>query len=142
MWRECTLTMPVPKSQPAPVENGPRVYPEVYRLIGEYGAFSGRSTIKLRCLMESREQVGLERYGVPLSRDDGRDTAQDAREEVGDLLAYATSLYATVKDDEVPEAERLKVEGELREVMALVAQVYSILTAAMGGQLEGVSDED
>lgn len=46
----------------------------------------------LRDLMIARRQVGIERYGVPLQRDNGRDMMQDCREELLDAMAYAQAL--------------------------------------------------
>ncbi len=42
--------------------------------------------------MHERRKVGIERYGVPLQRDNGRDTARDYREELLDAMAYAQAL--------------------------------------------------
>jgi hypothetical protein len=52
----------------------------------------------LRSWFEVRRAVGIERYGVPLQRDNGRDPRRDLREELLDALAYAQqcSLPAVV----------------------------------------------
>lgn len=46
----------------------------------------------LRVLFARRRQVGIERYGVPLQRNNGRDALQDALDEALDLYVYASSL--------------------------------------------------
>lgn len=38
--------------------------------------------------VRARAAVGLESYGQPLTRDNGRNTREDAIEEVADLVAY------------------------------------------------------
>lgn len=38
--------------------------------------------------MQARDQLGRERYGVPLQAGNGRDSLQDAYEEALDLVAY------------------------------------------------------
>ena len=42
----------------------------------------------LRPLAIARRQQGIERYGVPLQRDNGRDHLMDALQEALDLMAY------------------------------------------------------
>jgi len=59
------------KEQPAPVANdGPAVWPLVV------------------ADMQARDQLGRERYGVPLQPNNGRDALRDAYEEALDLCAY------------------------------------------------------
>lgn len=42
----------------------------------------------LRPLAIARRQQGIDRYGVPLQRDNGRDHLMDALQEALDLMAY------------------------------------------------------
>ena len=59
------------KEQPAPVANDkPTVWPLVV------------------ADMQARDQLGRERYGVPLQPHNGRDALRDAYEEALDLCAY------------------------------------------------------
>ena len=59
------------KEQPAPVANdGPAVWGLVV------------------ADMQARDQLGRERYGVPLQPNNGRDALRDAYEEALDLCAY------------------------------------------------------
>ena len=46
----------------------------------------------LRALYADRRALGIARYGVPLQRGNGRDTARDLREELLDGMAYARAL--------------------------------------------------
>lgn len=47
----------------------------------------------LRQEMIARRTLGIERYGQPLRRGDGRDEARDLREELIDAAVYAQRLY-------------------------------------------------
>lgn len=69
--------------QPAPVPSTGDVWQEV---------IDAEPLAVLRELYEARRALGIERYGVPLQRGNGRDTARDLEEELLDALAYATAL--------------------------------------------------
>lgn len=47
----------------------------------------------LRALYIQRRGVGIDRYGTPLRRGNGRDTYRDLREELLDATAYAQALH-------------------------------------------------
>jgi hypothetical protein len=49
---------------------------------------SGLLSPELAALAEERRRVGIERYGVPLQRDNGRDHLADALAEALDLIVY------------------------------------------------------
>lgn len=49
----------------------------------------------LRELMIARRQLGIERYGTPLQRGNGRDAERDYREELLDAMVYAQALGRT-----------------------------------------------
>ena len=68
--------------QPSPKREGEEV-PSAYR------AWAKRYSVdKAVILSEERDRFGQEKYGQPLMTGDGRDTFQDSREEMGDLLHY------------------------------------------------------
>lgn len=69
--------------QPAPTPGTGDVWQEI---------IDGEPLAVLRELYEARRALGVERYGTPLQRDNGRDTARDLEEELLDALAYATAL--------------------------------------------------
>lgn len=69
--------------QPAPVPSTGDVWQEV---------IDAEPLAVLRELYEARRALGIERYGVPLQRGNGRDTARDLEEELLDALAYATGI--------------------------------------------------
>lgn len=64
--------------QPAPRNEGENV-PEAFR---RWAALRGYDAAV--ALSEKRDAFGREKYGQPLMSDDGRDTMQDAVEEIGD----------------------------------------------------------
>lgn len=68
--------------QPAPRNEGENV-PEAFR---RWAALRGYNASV--ALSEKRDAFGREKYGQPLMSDDGRDTMQDAVEEIGDLMHY------------------------------------------------------
>ena len=69
--------------QPAPLPGIGDVWQEV---------IDGEPLVVLRELYVARRALGVARYGTPLQRDNGRDTARDLEEELLDALVYATAL--------------------------------------------------
>ena len=69
--------------QPAPLPGTGDVWQEV---------IDGEPLAVLRELYGARRALGVARYGTPLQRGNGRDTARDLEEELLDALAYATAL--------------------------------------------------
>ena len=69
--------------QPAPSPGTGDVWQEV---------IDGEPLAVLRELYGARRALGVARYGTPLQRGNGRDTARDLEEELLDALAYATAL--------------------------------------------------
>lgn len=70
-------------AQPAPAPTSGDVWQEL---------IEAEADPALRTLYVDRRAVGVARYGVPLQRDNGRDTARDLREELLDGMAYAQAL--------------------------------------------------
>jgi hypothetical protein len=68
----------------------------------------------LRALYETRRRQGLERYGVPLQRDNGRDHLVDALQEAVDLVVYL---------------EAADQPGLQRRAADLVSALWSVLSA-------------
>ena len=46
----------------------------------------------LRAMLRKRKAKGMETYGTPLQRGNGRDAALDCAEEVADAIAYAQQM--------------------------------------------------
>ena len=60
-------------------------------------------TAKARAICEERRQTGIERYGVPLQRDNSRNARVDAMQELADAVVY---LWAAGEEREAREALR------------------------------------
>jgi hypothetical protein len=63
---------------------GEPVFPELRRHI--------LGSVRLRSLIDAREQYGIAKYGQTLMTDDSRDTPTEICNEAADLLAYVTKL--------------------------------------------------
>lgn len=73
----------------------------------------------LRPLAIQRRALGIERYGVPLQRGNGRDMARDALEEALDLIAYLRGMRETPDGPPVAmESTALLVARDLAEIQA------------------------
>lgn len=61
--------------------------------------------------MRNRDRIGRERYGVPLTANNGRDALQDAYEEALDLCAYLKQAIEERRkraDDTLPLSDALR----------------------------------
>lgn len=70
--------------EPAPKNEGVAVTPIV---IERLETFSTKSMIKL---IRDRDAFGFAKYGQHLMTGDGRDSIEDAKQELGDLMQYMT----------------------------------------------------
>lgn len=75
-----------PARQPDPVAGEGDVWAEI---------IAGLPPGPLRDAATARRQLGIDRYGVPLQRNNGRDTARDMLEEALDCMAYACAIHDT-----------------------------------------------
>lgn len=82
------LPPPLPAPQPEPSGGQGDVWQEV--IDTEHFRFDSEPRLIER--WEERRRVGIERYGVPLGRDDGRDPWRDLLEELDDAVVYAARL--------------------------------------------------
>lgn len=76
-----------PPPQPAPVGGRGDVWVDVIQHLDEMDL-----PASLRAKCEARRELGLQRYGVLLGYDDGRDPVRDLEEELLDGAAYAWRL--------------------------------------------------
>ena len=113
VWNRRTPCPPT-DPQPAPVARGPEVFPVVLKAIDRYGESSGRDVRALRTLVESRRDFGLEKYGVTLHLNNGRDPAKDCKDEAGDFPGYFFSMLG------------LEMFDEAESCLGLLAQVYTL----------------
>lgn len=72
--------------QPAPRGNGGEVVAD--KLIEWLESLDCVDTSQVVDLVRKRDAFGRQKYGTPLTTEDGRDEMQDALEEMGDLLQY------------------------------------------------------
>lgn len=75
-----------PSAQPAPSGGRGDVWVDVIQHLDEMGV----AGLRPRC--EARRELGIQRYGVPLGYDDGRDPERDLEDELLDGAAYAWRL--------------------------------------------------
>lgn len=88
---------------------------------------SERAREVLIALLDSRQRVGLERYGRPLETWNGRDAMRDLLEELIDALQYAVQVQMEI-DDRDETIERLRVQ--LDETRALVTELEEAISRA------------
>ena len=74
-----------PRRQAAPIPGEGDVWAEVIAELEQ----QGRTPARVLLLMRKRRQVGIDRYGVPLQRGNGRDAERDLLEELLDAVAYS-----------------------------------------------------
>lgn len=84
--RDCASSEP----EPPPVEAGLAVTPVLLDWLVSNGGDNGHWH-EAQQLIRARALFGLRKYGQGLMTDDGRDTIEDARQELGDLLQYVMS---------------------------------------------------
>lgn len=107
--------------QPAPVANDrPAVWPAVIKD------------------METRDQLGRQRYGVPLQPNNGRDALRDAYEEALDLAVYLKQAMIE-RDMALADLERVALERdeareEARKLKGAVAMAETQRDAAISGE--------
>ena len=75
--------------EPAPTEGTGDLWAEV---IADWAKKWTGSSGRIRTAMHQRRQFGIDKYGTPLQRDNGRDALTDARDEALDLRVYAQQL--------------------------------------------------
>ena len=74
-----------PRRQAAPTPGDGDVWAEVITELEQ----QGRTPARVLLLMRERRQVGIDRYGMPLQRGNGRDAERDLLEELLDAVAYS-----------------------------------------------------
>lgn len=72
--------------EPAPVSRGVPVTPALLAWLETLAHVKGAP--ELSALVRERDAFGRAKYGQPLMSDDGRNTVEDARQELGDLAQY------------------------------------------------------
>jgi len=78
--------------EPAPVNRGQVVADSLLDMLhGCQQPFAGKAAE----LVRQRDAYGRSKYGQPLMTDDGRNTLEDLRQELGDALMYAHKARMT-----------------------------------------------
>ena len=72
--------------EPPPINKGVEITPLLLQYLHD-------APSHLKDLIEARYRFGLNKYGQPLMSEDGRNTAEDALQEAGDLLQYLFKGY-------------------------------------------------
>lgn len=123
----------VPPPQPAPVGGRGDVWVDVIQHLDEMGL------VHLRPKCEARRELGIQRYGVPLGYDDGRDPKRDLEEELLDGAAYAwrlglrrltRTLLQYAVDLEMAEVQIREADEQFDDDEHQVHQVAEILRVA------------
>lgn len=91
--------MQVKKSipEPPPIPKGEIVPDKLIKIISQMSEYSENTEVRrkleeLSQLIQERNNFGIEKYGQPLYSEDGRNSIEDARQELGDLLQYACKI--------------------------------------------------
>jgi len=82
--------------EPAPVAKGVPVTPELLAWLEQGKHLKG--ALELSALVRERDAFGRAKYGQPLMSEDGRNTLEDARQELGDLAQYLYKARMTGAD--------------------------------------------
>ncbi|MDX8379800.1 MAG: hypothetical protein R8K48_07120, partial [Gallionella sp.] len=102
-------------AQPPPVHKGVAV-PPVFQAWARDNGFHDAAD-----LSESRSAFGIAKYGQPLMTEDGRDSIEDAIDEIGDFFHYVQKAIMNKED--------------LSRITDLLAVADALLAdAAQGGQ--------
>lgn len=112
-------------SEPDPslTDQSEPVWPFVIKALNNVNLLTEEEKNDLTKIFNSRNNFGIEKYGVPLSTFNGRNPIKDAFEESLDLLAYVTQSY--LEDDNI-ETKRLK-KDLAHGSLWIVIRFYEIL---------------
>lgn len=91
----CNVTLNTLQPQPDPTPSTGDVWLEIINDLED------NDILKPYCI--ERRQQGIDRYGTPLQRDNGRDHLLDALQEALDLMVYTVAAAQTCVDAEVAE---------------------------------------
>ncbi len=74
--------------EPPPQNNGQPVTPMLLDWLATHKMIPFSAKASAFLLVKSRSEFGQKKYGQPLMTQDGRDSATDALQELGDLIQY------------------------------------------------------
>ena len=88
--------------EPLPKPNGVPVTPELLKYIDSLQVRLGTEVCdQTATLIKERDAYGFAKYGQHLMSCDGRDSIEDARQELGDLLQYLYKAKMNGEDIEI-----------------------------------------
>lgn len=73
-------------------------------------------------LVEARRAFGIEKYGQPLMSQDGRDTLEDLRQEIGDAVAYTFKALISGEGDADDIEQLAQVVEWIKETLEMLAE--------------------
>lgn len=80
------------RPEPPPVPKGREVTPPLTAWLEAFGMPTAAD------LVRQRDEFGRTKYGQPLRTEDGRDSVEDLRQELGDALQYAAKAALNGED--------------------------------------------
>ena len=89
-WVEPIRSLPPSAPQSPPTGSGELVTPSLLALLANHP--------DLHALVSARDAFGRQKYGTGLRCDNGRDSVEDANQEIGDLLQYLQQARMEGKD--------------------------------------------
>jgi len=84
--------------EPDPINEGVEVAPLLKNWIESCELFLDSLKEKAIKLIDERTEYGLKKYGQPLMSKDGRNSIEDARQELGDLIQYVFKAILNHED--------------------------------------------
>lgn len=84
--------------EPSPINKGEAVTPKLIEWIMNCSEYSIESREEVKKLIEQRQNYGINKYGQSLMTKDGRDSVEDAVQELGDLLQYTCKAIINKED--------------------------------------------
>ena len=100
--------------EPPPVPKGEIVPDKLIKILSQMSEYSANPEVKAKLaelsdLIEERNNFVIEKYGQPLYSEDGRNSIEDARQELGDLLQYVCKIKMQKHKDPEEIQEFLKL---------------------------------
>lgn len=113
--------------EPAPLNKGKSVPDELIKWL-----HSQTNSAEAIQLIRERDEFGRKKYGQPLMTEDGRNSVEDARQELGDLLQYVYKAKMN-GEDLTPIREILPHLANLLNISSLLTEPTDNFWYARGG---------
>ena len=86
--------------EPPPLNKGQNVPSQLIKWLKQESFFRRQTRAKAIKLIEERDAFGFKKYSQHLMTEDGRNSIEDARQELGDLLQYLFKAHLNGEDNE------------------------------------------